>query len=88
MNEYTIGMAFVDQSQSFCLGFEAGILYEKLKGGEMPDKYMVHTENLRQIKLMVSNFNLECFVDPTEVSEWVQVTFTTKFKTKPQLRVV
>lgn len=49
--EYGLVLPFIDQSETFCLGFEAGTQYARMQYGVEQDFVQtVHTENVGQIR--------------------------------------
>ena len=67
--EYGLIMKFHDASESFCNGFECGMLWQdmaQLKNIETT----VHSENLEQIKSMVVHFGYAIEFKPTDIEGW------------------
>lgn len=79
-------MPFIDDSASFVNGFEVGQLWASFKMGDVPESSTVHTANVEQLRLVAEHYRYDMFVEPTEISEWTQLTF--KKKTKPTLRLI
>ncbi len=51
MTEYGMVLLFIDQSPAFCLGFEAGVAYARMKYGRDADfSQSIHTENAGQVR--------------------------------------
>lgn len=71
-----LGMAFIDQSPSYSLGFEAGKLWERLHTAlEDMISETVHTDNREQIRDMA--LTLGWGVDVTPLKDgWDQLKFT------------
>ncbi len=55
----TLLMPFIDESESFTLGFECGQIWEKISQGETLDKYLCHSENEEQIKMICESFGVQ-----------------------------
>ena len=52
-------MPFIDESESFTNGFECGQIWEKISQGEMLEKYLCHSENEEQIKMICESFGVK-----------------------------
>ena len=55
----TLLMPFIDESESFTNGFECGQIWEKISQGETLEKYLCHSENEEQIKMICESFGVE-----------------------------
>jgi len=49
-------MSFIDETPSFCLGFECGQLWSHLAKNPDLDNYIFHTKNREQVKLICEHF--------------------------------
>jgi hypothetical protein len=62
-NENVLLMPFFDESENFVYGFECGRIWQIIESGECLKKYLIHTENKKQIELMCRTFVLECEIE-------------------------
>lgn len=58
MEKNVLLMPFFDESESFVHGFECGKIWQLIEDGESVEKYLIHTENKKQIELICSTFGL------------------------------
>lgn len=58
-NEYGIIIKFTDGSDSFCHGYECGMIHWRMHNKESIEAITVHTANVEQIKLMAAHFQYE-----------------------------
>lgn len=63
MNDMTLLMPFVDQSENFVHGFECGQLWLRMEQGFTFDNYVFHTENLKQVEMMCMRFHYTHRID-------------------------
>lgn len=63
MEENILLMSFIDDSETFTLGFEAGQIWTKVENGDTLENYLFHTKNIKQVELIMksflSDFNIE-----------------------------
>jgi len=52
-------MPFIDDSENFTNGFECGQIWEKISQGEILEKYLCHSENEEQIKMICESFGVK-----------------------------
>ena len=79
MNDCAFGMvmSFNDQSESYTLGFECGMIWELLRQGVPQDSLTVHAANIDQLHKVAWHYGMKMFVDRTpEYSEWCVVAFS------------
>lgn len=50
--EYGLVMKFFDASESFCNGYEMGMLHMRVQAGEELEKITVHAANREQIEML------------------------------------
>lgn len=50
--EYSLVMKFLDASESFCNGYEMGMLHMRMQAGEEIERQTVHTANREQIEML------------------------------------
>ncbi|MBP3955352.1 hypothetical protein J8F10_08675 [Gemmata sp. G18] len=50
--EYSLVMKFLDASESFCNGYEMGMLHMQMQAGEIIEGRTVHTANREQIEML------------------------------------
>ena len=86
--------AFPDQSQSFCLGFEAGQLWQRMQGGEpvidcgFLEAFPLRTDNLELVARMAAAGAYSIETASTGFEGWDSVRLTKMSKPKPRLRSV
>ena len=68
--EYGLIVSFTDQSESFTLGFEAGMIWQRLQNGETHIKATVHTSNTEVLKRMSDAVGLDSAAKPTQIEGW------------------
>lgn len=73
MSEYKVLMPFLDGSESFAHGFEAGLVWSIMDAGRPLKDYLVHTINLPQLKMMAKRFHYDLTVNTT-AGEWSSVS--------------
>lgn len=74
--EFGIVMSFNDQSESYTLGFECGMIWELLRQGVPPGSITVHSANIDQLHKVAEHYGMKMFVDRTpEYPEWCVVAF-------------
>ena len=78
-------ISFDDQSENYVLGFEAGLLYQKLEAGLVIDEYSVHTKNVPTLTRIASHFGYSADYMSTNVEGWSTISLS---RGKPKLRVV
>ena len=66
-------MSFLDESETYVLGFECGQLWEKISNGEVMEDRAIHTKNKQQIIMMCESFG--CDFEITDYDEeWCFLT--------------
>lgn len=73
MEENTLLMPFLDESESFTNGFECGIIWNKIEEGEILDKHLIHCENIKQIEMICSSFGVDFGIEIVN-DEWAYLT--------------
>lgn len=53
---------FIDQSKSFMLGWECGVIFEAIKTRILIKERMIHTENIKQIEIMCESQNYRSII--------------------------
>jgi len=76
--EYSLILAFPDESPSFAHGFEAGLLYQRLLAGETPIEDVAHAENREVVSRMAERCGYECRLEEAEVEGWLTVRLEKK----------
>lgn len=92
-SEMSLLVAFPDQSESFTLGFEAGVIWEQLEAGSpeidrgMDEGMPIHTANIEVIQRMaaVKGYHLEI---GEHTNEWTAIRLTVQSRPRPKLSVV
>lgn len=70
---YLLLSEFIDESESFALGFECGCIYQRIKEGETFEKQLIHKRNVAQIKMLCDVFYVEVFVEDID-NTWSHLT--------------
>lgn len=73
---------FIDQSETFVLGFEAGQLYDELKTGKPIKQRTIHTSNVQQIRIMAEAMGYAGFFEDTGIEGWSYATLKPKKASK------
>jgi hypothetical protein len=68
-DDYSLVMPFIDQSPSFALGFECGLLYQQMAEGKTIKDEIIHTENREQVEEICRRFRYEYEIG-VSVSGW------------------
>jgi hypothetical protein len=81
--EYGLLVSFPDQSEKFTLGFEAGMVWEKMQK-EDEFEMSVHNQNQEVCRRMAAAMAFYVEFNPTSYVEWVDAKFKKKkdFKLK------
>ncbi len=87
-DEYSLIVSFPDQSETFVLGFEAGMIWEKLQAGVLDFDLTIHTANTEVIQRMCEASKVIPTLTPTEFPEWTNLSFRLRLPAKPNLRLV
>ncbi len=82
--EYGMVVSFPDQSETFVLGFEAGLISQRMKSGEQDFEVTMHTKNAEVIRRMVKAEDLQVQITETEVDGWSNARVTLR----PRLKLV
>lgn len=56
MSEPLLLMPFLDESETFVLGFECGQTWQRVQDGETFEGTLIHTKNVEQIKMICNTF--------------------------------
>lgn len=72
----TLLMPFIDESETFTLGFECGQLWERIKEGECFERHPVHTKNVKQIELICRSFGADFGIEYVD-DGWSYLTIKT-----------
>lgn len=66
-------MPFVNETKDFTLGFECGIIWQKIQAGEPIDQFLFHVSNARQVAMICKHFDVR--FDIKNVDEtWNELT--------------
>jgi len=71
--EYGLIVSFPDQSETFTLGVEAGMFWQRIESGERRFSLTAHTCNLEVLRRMAGAHNLMLDAWPSEVEGWADV---------------
>lgn len=76
---YSLVMKFLDASESFCHGYEIGMLHMRMQAGEEIESLTVHAANREQIEMLARSpiacdhgYTLEW--EDTGVEGWIYLT--------------
>jgi hypothetical protein len=83
-NDYSLVVSFPDQSETFVLGVEAGIIWNRLENGESFGA-TVHVANQEVLRRMANAMNLDAQFREVDIVGWCDVTFLPR---RPRLRLV
>ena len=76
MSEYGMKYPFLDESPSFCHGYECGIIGYRMQEREevvWDEALPIHKENIEQIKLMAEYYGYDVMFLPTGYDEWTSM---------------
>lgn len=59
MEQNTLLMPFLDESESFTNGFECGKIWQMVSEGETFENQLIHAENKEQIEMICRSFGVE-----------------------------
>lgn len=59
MEQNTLLMPFLDESESFTNGFECGQIWQRISEGETFEKQLIHTENKEQVEMICRSFGVD-----------------------------
>lgn len=85
--DYALIVSFPDQSETFVLGFEAGMIWERLQAGETEIDVNVHTSNIEVLNRMCVAAKVTPKFQPTNVSGWTNFSIKSGVR-KPDLKLV
>jgi hypothetical protein len=71
--EYGLVVAFPDQSETFTLGVEAGMFWQRIESGERRFSLTAHTNNLEALRRMATARDLILDAWPAMVDGWAEV---------------
>ena len=77
--EYNLVMKFLDASESFCHGYEMGMLHMRMQAGEVIETQTVHAANREQIEMLArspiaSDHGYALEWEDTGVEGWLYLT--------------
>jgi hypothetical protein len=68
--EYNLVMPFLDESESYCNGFELGQIWERMKNGDQINTQPVHVTNKKQLVLCCEYHGYEGHFTPMD-ADWI-----------------
>lgn len=79
--EYEMVMKFLDGSESFCHGYEMGMLHMRMQAGEEIESHVVHAANKEQIEMLArssiaARHNYALQWDESVDDGWIYLTAT------------
>ena len=72
-DDYKSLMTFEDQGEAFALGFECGLIWQKMDRMESFNKYIFHAKNQKEIKKMCKRFLYQFSIEHID-DEWRTLT--------------
>lgn len=77
--EYSLVMKFLDASESFCHGYEMGMLHMRMQAGETIETQTVHAANREQIEMLArssiaNSHGYEIEWEDSGVDGWLYLT--------------
>lgn len=84
--EHSLVVSFPDQSQAFTLGFEAGMLWQRMESGERSIRATTRVENRECITRMATAQGATARMIPTGVDGWDETIID--HAARPRLRVI
>lgn len=69
----TLLMPFLDQSETYVLGFEAGQIWQLIEDGECLERKLIHIKNIEQMKLICETFGVQPEIE-TVNDTWAYLT--------------
>lgn len=94
MDDMEMIVSFADQSTSFVLGYEAGLIAQRMMSCEavidygMDEGFPIHTDNLEIIRRLCAAYSYTLETQATCYSEWVKARMTHAASVKPILAIV
>lgn len=78
MRESSLVFAFIDGSDSYVHGYEAGLLAAKMEAAQSPilSDLPYHTANIPQFELMARHYGYQMEERHTDFGEWTYLAFT------------
>ena len=76
MPDYSLILSFPDQSESFVLGYEAGLVGAEAETGQAVIERTVHTTNAEMFRRMGAAYGYKIDLKPTSVPGWSDLTMT------------
>lgn len=84
--EHSLVVSFPDQSQAFTLGFEAGMLWQRMESGERLPRATTRVENRECITRMATALGATARFFPTGVDGWDETIINQQ--SRPRLRII
>jgi len=86
---YALLVSFPDQSETFTLGVEAGVFWQRLSMGEREFEYLAHTKNLACLERMAASMDLQVKTIASD-DEWTTLGIYPKAaeKERPRLMLI
>lgn len=88
MSEYDLVVSFPDQSETFVLGFEAGMIWQRLESGDLNFTATVHSKNSELFMRMAYAKELFYKITATGVEGWSELVIRPLEKPVPKLRLI
>lgn len=85
--DYALIVSFPDQSETFVLGFEAGMIWERLQAGETEIDVNVHTLNIEVLNRMCVAAKVTPTFQPTNCDGWTNLSIKPGAR-RPDLKLV
>ena len=76
MTDYSLILPFPDQSESFVLGYEAGLVGAEIEAGTAAIERTVHTDNAELFRRMGAAYGYAVALKRTAIPGWSDLTMT------------
>lgn len=80
MTDYSLLFSFPDQSESFVLGYEGGMIGAQIEAGRTTIECTVHTSNGELFRRMGAAYAYDVSLTPTGVPGWSELVMTARPK--------
>lgn len=85
--EMDLIVSFPDQTETFTLGVEAGMFWQRLQHGERAFEFVAHISNLECLRRMAKAMDTTLDVHPSEVEGWVECSVGGE-SSRPSLKLI
>lgn len=85
-DDYALLVSFPDQSESFVLGFECGMIWKAMQDGAAVSM-TVHNQNAECLQRMAAHHGYSCSLERYD-DTWSTAILTKSVKPRPKLEIV